>query len=295
MDLCHCHNGGVIAAYFKIVMKIGQDPEHILTELADEFAVDCVDYWRDFNRIRFNLKQILPLVPENGSVIDLGAGNGITSLALQAAGANVTAVDNWLPYARESSEIDPSMHRTGERNAILERYRRHNVRTIETDLMKGELPVEDATFDVAITMAVIEHFPGSPRKLLEEAKRVLKPGGVLIIEVPNHAALRNRLKLLIGKTVHFAIEDWYESDPFFGHFRELTRSELEKYVEFLDMETIWFRSSDSSFHNTKYSDGHYGREFKLNSVFQIAKVFYLLACLPFTTFQFQLLIAATKK
>ena len=276
-------------------MKVDLDPEHLLTELADEFEVDCVDYWRDFNRIRFNLKQILPLVPENGTVIDLGAGNGITSLALQAAGANVTAVDNWLPYSREDSDVDPSMHRTGERNAILERYRRHNVRTIETDLLKGDLPLEDATFDVAITMAVIEHFPGSPRKLLEEAKRVLKPGGVLVIEVPNHAALRNRLKLLIGKTVHFAIEDWYRSDPFFGHFRELTRSELEKYVEFLDMETVWFRTSDSSFHNTKYSDGHYRREYKLNSLFQIAKIFYLLACLPFPTFQFQLLIAARKK
>ena len=276
-------------------MKVDLDPEHLLTELADEFEVDCVDYWRDFNRIRFNLKQILPLVPENGTVIDLGAGNGITSLALQAAGANVTAVDNWLPYSREDSDVDPSMHRTGERNAILERYRRHNVRTIETDLLKGDLPLEDATIDVAITMAVIEHFPGSPRKLLEEAKRVLKPGGVLVIEVPNHAALRNRLKLLIGKTVHFAIEDWYRSDPFFGHFRELTRSELEKYVEFLDMETVWFRTSDSSFHNTKYSDGHYRREYKLNSLFQIAKIFYLLACLPFPTFQFQFLIAARKK
>lgn len=276
-------------------MKVDVDPAQLLNELAPEFKVDCVDYWRDFNRIRFNLKQILPLVPENGSVVDLGAGNGITSLALQAAGAYVTAVDNWLPYSNEHNEGEPSMHRTGERKAILERYRRHNVPTIETDLLSGNLPLEDATFDVAITMAVIEHLPGSPRNLLEEAKRILKPGGVLVIEVPNHAALRNRLKLLVGKTIHFDIEDWYRSDPFFGHFRELTRAELEKYVDLLDMETVWFRSSDSSFYNTKYRDGHYGREFRLNSLFQVAKVFYLLACLPFPTLQFQLLVAARKK
>ena len=186
------------------------------------------------------------------------------------------------------------MHHMGDRDYILERFRKHQVRTIETNLLEGNLPLEDESFDMVMILAVIEHFPGSPKKILEEAKRVLKPGGVLAIEVPNVAALRNRLKLLIGKSVHFPIEDWYRSDPFYGHFREMTRAELEKYVEFLGMETMWVRTSDSSFHNTKYADGHYERKYKFNSLFQIAKAFYLLACLPFPTWQFQLLLTARK-
>ncbi len=276
------------------LMKNEQNPEQILNHLAEEFP-DCIDYWREFNRYRFNLKQLLPLLQPNESVLDLGAGNGVLSLALQAAGAQVTAVDNWRPYSQADTNRDePSMIHMGDRHYILERFRAHNIQTIETNLLKGNLPLKDNSFDMAIIMAVIEHFPGSPRKILEEAKRVLKPGGILVIEVPNIAALRNRLKLLIGKTVHFPIEDWYRSDPFYGHFREMTRAELQKYVEFLGMETMWIRTSDSSFHNTKYADGHYEREYKFNSIFQIAKALYLSACLPFPTLQFQIVLAARK-
>lgn len=276
-------------------MKIEQDPEYILNQLADEFLPDCIDYWREFNRYRFNLKQLLPLLPTNGSVLDLGAGNGVMSIAFQAAGANATAADNWRPYSQEDTDLNqPSMIHLGDRDHILERFRKHNLHTIEIDLLEGNLPLEDETFDMVIILAVIEHFPGSPRKILEEAIRVLKPGGVLAIEVPNVAALRNRLRLLIGRTIHFPIEDWYRSDPFYGHFRELTRAELQKYVEFLGMETLWIRTSDSSFHNTKYSDGHYERKYRLNSIFQIAKALYLSFCLPFPTLQFQILLAARK-
>ena len=275
--------------------KIARDPEHLLNELAEEFLPDCVDYWREFNRFRFNLKQLLPLLPPGSSVLDLGAGNGVMSVALQQAGVNVTAADNWRPYSPPGSRQDePSMLRMGERDRILERLETHKVRAVETDLIKGNLPLSDGTFDVVIIMAVIEHFPGSPKKILEEAKRVLKPGGILVIEVPNIAALRNRLKLLLGRSIHFSIEDWYESDPFYGHFRELTRAELKKHADFLGMKTLWIRTSDSSFHNTKYPDGHYERKYKFNSIFQIAKALYLLACLPFPTLQFQIVLAAKK-
>ncbi len=276
-------------------MKNERDPEHILNQLAVEFLPDCVDYWREFNRFRFNLKQLLPLLPDNGSVLDLGAGNGVMAVAFQAAGANATAADNWRPYSAEVGEQDDaSMIRMGERDHILERFRKHGVRTIEADLSEGELPLEDESFDMVTILAVIEHFPGSSRKILEEAKRVLKPDGVLVIEVPNVAALRNRLKLLIGRSIHFSIEDWYRSDPFYGHFRELSRAELQKHADFLGMETIWIRTSDSSFHNTKYPDGHYERNYKFNSIFQLTKALYLLACLPFPTLQFQLVLAARK-
>lgn len=268
--------------------------EQILNQIAQEFP-DCVDYWREFNRYYFILKNLLPLLPENGSVLDLGAGNGVVSVGFQAAGAQVTVADNWQPYAQEYTDLDkPSMHHMGDRDYILERFRKHNIRTIETNLLEGNLPLEDETFDMVMILAVIEHFPGSPKKILEEAKRVLKPGGILAIEVPNIAALRNRLKLLIGKSVHFSIEDWYRSDPFYGHFREMTRAELQKYVEFLGMETLWIRTSNSSFLNTKYADGHYERKYRFNSIFQIAKAFYLLACLPFPSLQFEILLTAKK-
>ena len=156
-------------------MKNEQAPEHILHQLADEFLPDCIDYWREFNRYRFNLKQLLPLLPANGSLLDLGAGNGVMSLALQVAGAQVTVADNWRPYSRENTDQEkPSMHHMGDHDQLLDRYRRHNIRTIETDLHEGSLPIEDETFDRGIIMALYKHFPGYPRERLEDTKRGCK-------------------------------------------------------------------------------------------------------------------------
>jgi SAM-dependent methyltransferase len=284
MDLCYRE---------KMTGRQQLDPEDLLNSMAEQFP-DCLDYWREFNRYKFNLEQLLPLVGPDSNVLDIGAGHGVMSVGLRATGAEVTAVDSWIPYTRDESGNDPAMHRTGNRENILKRFRDHGIHAIETDILADKLPLEDGSIDVAIILAVIEHFPGSPKRILEEAKRVLKPAGVLVIEVPNAAALRNRLKLLLGRSIHFAIEDWYYSDPFHGHFRELTMAELKKHVEFLGMETIWTRTSDSSFHNTKYSDGSYERKYRFNSAFQIAKAFYLLACRPFPTLQFQLMVAARK-
>ncbi len=48
-----------------------------------------------------------------------------------------------------------------------------------------ELPFPDATFDVLCSSYVLEHVQ-DPRKVLTEAVRVLKPGGLLHFEMPNH-------------------------------------------------------------------------------------------------------------
>jgi len=45
------------------------------------------------------------------------------------------------------------------------------------------IPVPDATFDAAVCSEVLEHVP-SPEAVLQEAHRVLKPGGTLLLCVP---------------------------------------------------------------------------------------------------------------
>jgi SAM-dependent methyltransferase len=47
-----------------------------------------------------------------------------------------------------------------------------------------ELPFEDASFDAVYSMGTIEHFR-DPDRALEEMVRVLRPGGVAIVGVPN--------------------------------------------------------------------------------------------------------------
>lgn len=55
------------------------------------------------------------------------------------------------------------------------------------------LPFADACADCVLAFDVIEHLP-SPEALLTEARRVLKPGGLLVFSTPNPKSLGARVK-----------------------------------------------------------------------------------------------------
>lgn len=51
-----------------------------------------------------------------------------------------------------------------------------------------QLPFGDASFEIVLLIAVLEH-TREPQRLLDEARRVLKPGGRVIIVVPNDVTM----------------------------------------------------------------------------------------------------------
>jgi SAM-dependent methyltransferase len=55
------------------------------------------------------------------------------------------------------------------------------------------LPFQDAAFDVYYSGGVVEHFEAGAEPALREARRVLKPNGVLLISVPYFSPLRRAL------------------------------------------------------------------------------------------------------
>ncbi len=61
------------------------------------------------------------------------------------------------------------------------------------------LPFEDKYFDFVFAGEIIEHIFDS-RFFLEEAYRLLKTNGYLILSTPNLARIDDRLKFLLGKT-----------------------------------------------------------------------------------------------
>ncbi len=66
----------------------------------------------------------------------------------------------------------------------------------ELDLCGGDvsnLPFADETFDLYYSGGVVEHFEGGAEKSLQEAARVLKKDGVLLISVPYFSPLRRIL------------------------------------------------------------------------------------------------------
>lgn len=60
-----------------------------------------------------------------------------------------------------------------------------------------KLPFEDAAFDFVSCNHVLEHI-FETEKFLKEIRRVLRPGGLAVISVPNCAAWMNRIAFLFG-------------------------------------------------------------------------------------------------
>ncbi len=71
----------------------------------------------------------------------------------------------------------------------------HAQRKLGLDVFAGTLDeseLEPASFDAAIMMHVIEHVP-DPLELLHDVRRLLRPGGMLVVETPRYDTLAFRL------------------------------------------------------------------------------------------------------
>jgi SAM-dependent methyltransferase len=87
------------------------------------------------------------------------------------------------------------------------------------------LPYADGTFDRALCLDVLEHltFEEQPRAL-SELHRVLRPGGELLVSVPNLAHLQSRLHFLLrGKLIRTASENKHPGDRPVAEYLALTK------------------------------------------------------------------------
>lgn len=65
------------------------------------------------------------------------------------------------------------------------------------DLEQAPWPLPDGSADVLLCLDILEHLR-HPEQALAEARRVLRPGGWLIVNLPNHFDWRGRWRLLQG-------------------------------------------------------------------------------------------------
>ncbi|MEU3648017.1 class I SAM-dependent methyltransferase [Lentzea sp. NPDC034063] len=132
-------------------------------------------------------------------ILDAGCGAGPVSAALRDRGAVVSGFD------RSAKMVELARQRLGD----------------DADLrvadITGPLPYPDGAFDDAVA-ALVLHYLEDWTAPLAELRRVLKPGGRLIVVV-NHPVL---LKMVHRETDYFATTKWSDGYDFNGQKAVLT-------------------------------------------------------------------------
>jgi len=145
-----------------------------------------------------------------GKVLDIGTGDGRLASHLHSLGHEMAACD-CLPEA--------------EWNLKHISYR-------QCDIALG-LPFNDETFDYVVCTEVIEHVE-NPFALCREIKRVLRPGGSVIMSTPNILNMRSRFKFLMDGSFLFFNHPPIEWDQKEGrphvHVYPIRYHELEYYL-----------------------------------------------------------------
>ena len=97
------------------------------------------------------------------------------------------------------------------------------------DFNSDRLPIDSNSMDLVICKDVLEHLI-NPIFLVNEINRILKPGGYLLLSVPNHFPLWGRIKFLLNNNIdtfhYFPDSDRYE----FPHIRFYTLSSIKKLL-----------------------------------------------------------------
>lgn len=176
------------------------------------------DLWRRLPRELepedFELRRsfLLAHVRAGARALDLGCGDGRLTAEMADAGAKPVGV-----------EIA---------NAALDRARAsYSELDFRLAPIAGPLPFEDGSFELVWASEVIEHVADTAR-WLSEARRVLAPGGRLLVTTPSHGRLR---VMVVG------IERF--SEPLGDHLHLYTRSSLGQLLEEFGFPDVEIRTA----------------------------------------------------
>jgi len=201
--------------------RIAEGP---LEAASQDYFCGCCDRWS------MVIKE-LSRSPEKGRVLDIGAHEGFLCGALVNLGFSAAALDF-------HSHVNQSI------------WTRLGVEWRQCHIEADAIPFPDEYFIGVYMGQLLEHFTYSPKKPFEEIRRVLKPGGLLVVDVPNVGEWHNFYRLIRGKNIlwdykkHYLDYDpyVYKGRPYFDrHNREFTPGELKTLAEALRFEVMRVR------------------------------------------------------
>lgn len=157
--------------------------------------------------------EFLKHLEHKDSVLDVGCGNGQNSLLAAAKVKQVIGFD-----------IDKTQLKIAEIEA-----EKRGLTNIRFDCVSAEekFPFKENLFDKVIFLGVLEHL-SNRENILKEIKKVMKPGGKLLLGVPNEITGWKKLQMSVG-IQHF-------TDP--DHELEFTRQTISDLLEKIGFKII---------------------------------------------------------
>ena len=168
-------------------------------------------------RLAADLRLLEMHVPHGARLLECGAVPLLLTGALSELGYEVRAVD--LAPQRFATAIS-----------------RLGLDVLECDVEREPLPFADGAFEVVLFNELFEHLRIDPIATLGEVRRVLEPGGLLLLSTPNLRSFRGLRNLLLrnqGHAVSAGVYRQYEklrTLGHMGHVREYTTREVAEFL-----------------------------------------------------------------
>jgi ubiquinone/menaquinone biosynthesis C-methylase UbiE len=164
------------------------------------------------NRVLRNISSVTSL--RGKRVLEVGAGTGRDSVGMVELGASVFMLD----------------YSTNSLNIIREIAAEEKVEVNPVGGNAFSLPFPDGSFDLVFHQGLLEHFrERQAEDLLKENIRILKSGGLLLVDVPQRYHIYTLMKHIL-----IAIDKWFA-----GWEREFSIPELDKLLRSLGVTPIY--------------------------------------------------------
>ncbi|MEO0184260.1 MAG: class I SAM-dependent methyltransferase [candidate division WOR-3 bacterium] len=152
--------------------------------------------------------------PKHKKILETGAGTGRDGIKLARLGADVWLLD----YSKRSLEL--AQHYLNKGSDV-------SVNLIMADAITT--PFMDETFDIVFHQGLLEHFR-NPVPLIKENYRILKRGGLLIVDVPQTFHLYTLIKNIL-----MLLKLWFA-----GWERQFTVDSLQRLLKTHNLEPIYY-------------------------------------------------------